>query len=94
MRNYRKYYAATAVSIAAAVGLYSVERNSNKDYEFEQLFIKNQQAIIYNEKYGSAIKKSLASVQRAKTELGLPGIVVGVSVNGSTVWAQGKIIEY
>lgn len=97
MKYYKKYVAVTAASIAAAMGIYGVERNGAKDILYEEeILIKNaidHKPITYDKNYETAVKKSLTAVHRLKNELGLPGIVVGVSVNGKTVWAQGNDTE-
>ncbi|XP_056307804.1 LOW QUALITY PROTEIN: serine beta-lactamase-like protein LACTB, mitochondrial [Danio aesculapii] len=40
-------------------------------------------------KYTAAIEKSRDLLQRIKDEVGAPGMVVGVSVDGKTVWCEG-----
>ncbi|CAB1323175.1 unnamed protein product [Coregonus sp. 'balchen'] len=40
-------------------------------------------------RYGAAIQVSRDLVQRIKDEVGAPGLVVGVSVDGSQVWCEG-----
>ncbi|XP_037307882.2 serine beta-lactamase-like protein LACTB, mitochondrial isoform X2 [Pungitius pungitius] len=41
------------------------------------------------ERYGGAIKASRELVERIKAEVGAPGLVVGVSVDGAEVWSEG-----
>ncbi|KAJ8003267.1 hypothetical protein DPEC_G00167650 [Dallia pectoralis] len=40
-------------------------------------------------RYGAAIEVSRDLVQRVKDEVGAPGLVVGVSVDGTQVWCEG-----
>ncbi|XP_019731502.1 serine beta-lactamase-like protein LACTB, mitochondrial isoform X2 [Hippocampus comes] len=42
-----------------------------------------------NRRYEAAIKSSRILVERIQTEFGAPGVVVGVSVDGVTVWCEG-----
>lgn len=39
--------------------------------------------------YAVAVKKSSDLIRRVKDEIGAPGIVVGVSINGKTIWQEG-----
>lgn len=39
--------------------------------------------------YGTAIDRSRELLRRVKDEVGSPGIVVGVSVDGETIWTEG-----
>lgn len=41
------------------------------------------------DRYGNAIKVSRDLVERIKAEVGAPGVVVGVSVDGEQVWCEG-----
>lgn len=41
------------------------------------------------DRYGDAIKVSRDLVERIKAEVGAPGVVVGVSVDGAQVWCEG-----
>nr|XP_040018461.1 serine beta-lactamase-like protein LACTB, mitochondrial isoform X2 [Gasterosteus aculeatus aculeatus] len=41
------------------------------------------------ERYGDAIEASRELVERIKAEVGAPGLVVGVSVDGAEVWSEG-----
>lgn len=40
--------------------------------------------------YETAVKKSQELVKRFKDEIGVPGLVIGVSVDGNTVWEEGN----
>lgn len=57
-------------------------------------YIKSKYAKIYckqNEplKYQSTIDKSRDILKRLKDEVGTPGIVIGVSINGRSIWQEG-----
>ncbi|KAF7660970.1 hypothetical protein LDENG_00270670, partial [Lucifuga dentata] len=69
--------------IAVAVGLkhYSDETNSSCD----DTVIEAERAGRFN----AAIKVSRDLVERIKAEVGAPGLVVGVSVDGTQVWCEG-----
>lgn len=71
------------VGIAVAVGLkYSRDSaNSSCDHRENEL----QKA----DGYGDAIKVSRDLLQRIQVEVGAPGLVVGVSVDGAPVWCEG-----
>ncbi|XP_013780104.1 serine beta-lactamase-like protein LACTB, mitochondrial [Limulus polyphemus] len=95
--HHRKYYA--VFLCASTFGLYEVARyvTKNKISETESdtdITIVTQEGENYLNRTSSsslslAIKKGRDIVQRIKDEFGAPGIVVGVSVNGHTVWQEG-----
>ncbi|XP_047451583.1 serine beta-lactamase-like protein LACTB, mitochondrial isoform X2 [Mugil cephalus] len=68
------------VGIAISVGLkYSLDSaNSSCDDKDRK-----------GDRYGEAIKVSRDLVERIKDEVGAPGLVVGVSVDGAHVWCEG-----
>lgn len=97
MRHYRKVFAATAASVAAVAVYYTNERNSRNeklvgsDKNLEKLLVVGlSQPVIASNEYEDCISKSSEALLRVKEELGLPGVVIGVSVNGRVVWAEGK----
>ena len=42
-----------------------------------------------NSQYDQAIRKSVDYIEQIRKDYSVPGIVGGVSINGSIVWAQG-----
>jgi hypothetical protein len=42
----------------------------------------------------NAIVKARDLAYRKKNEVGAPGLVIGVSINGKTVWAEGELSLY
>lgn len=71
------------VGIAIAVGLKYRADSANSSCDDK---IKPAQR---TGRYSDAIKVSRDLVERIKTEVGAPGILVGVSVDGAQVWSEG-----
>ncbi|GBO02176.1 Serine beta-lactamase-like protein LACTB, mitochondrial, partial [Araneus ventricosus] len=78
------------VSAAAAFGitLYIVHKNKIS-CEIDLNPRKVIEIIDEDDPYDKAIRKSRDIVQRVKDEYGIPGLVVGVSIDGRTVWKEG-----
>ncbi|XP_041853971.1 serine beta-lactamase-like protein LACTB, mitochondrial isoform X2 [Melanotaenia boesemani] len=79
----RMWMCGIGVGIALAVGLkYSSDpANSSCDDKVGKA--------VKTDRYSDAIKVSRDLVERIKAEVGAPGLVVGVSVDGTPVWCEG-----
>jgi hypothetical protein len=55
---------------------------SREGYEKQNIYLQN------------AIIKARDLAYRKKDEVGAPGLVIGVSINGKTVWAEGELSLY
>jgi len=87
--------AAATVACLASVAVYESRRRSRNKY-VEEISgkidnVKKSGDVKVNLYFGKAVEKSCDAVERAKIALGVPGLVVGVSVHGKLVWAQGKL---
>ncbi|XP_041459791.1 serine beta-lactamase-like protein LACTB, mitochondrial [Lytechinus variegatus] len=50
---------------------------------------RDESVLVSSRKFDAAIKRSRDLLQRAKDEVGAPGIVAAVSVDGKLVWSEG-----
>lgn len=96
----------TFVSVVAgsAVGwgasqFYSIDKtgsNRSEGYQFansdnsNQLIPKQWISQEQGHKYDVALKRCRELVKRFQHESGAPGVVVGVSVDGTVIWKEGK----
>ncbi|KAF3854818.1 hypothetical protein F7725_022873 [Dissostichus mawsoni] len=79
----RIWVCGVGVGIAIAVGLkYNADTSSSSCDDT----VKEAQR---TDRYSAAIKVSRDLVERIKDEVGAPGLVVGVSVDGAHVWSAG-----
>ncbi|KAK9516680.1 hypothetical protein VZT92_024599 [Zoarces viviparus] len=79
----RIWICGVAVGVALAVGLKYRDDTANTSCEDEAEEAQRTR------RYSDAIKVSWDLVERVKTEVGAPGLVVGVSVDGAEVWSEG-----
>ncbi|XP_031714102.1 serine beta-lactamase-like protein LACTB, mitochondrial [Anarrhichthys ocellatus] len=79
----RIWICGVAVGVALAVGLKYRDDTANTSCEDEAEEAQR------TGRYSDAIKVSWELVERVKTEVGAPGLVVGVSVDGAEVWSEG-----
>jgi len=81
-------FAGTAIGEAkSAPPKQEVQRETKVQEKFKES--PQRRSKIREEQFHSAIKKADKVVKRFKEEGGLPGISVGVSVNGDVVWKTG-----
>ncbi|XP_056273008.1 serine beta-lactamase-like protein LACTB, mitochondrial isoform X2 [Pseudoliparis swirei] len=78
----RIWICGVAAGIAIALGLKYREDTASGSCEDQ---VEDAQA----DRYSDAIRVSRDLVERIKTEVGAPGLVVGVSVDGAEVWSEG-----
>ncbi|KAF8784921.1 Serine beta-lactamase-like protein LACTB [Argiope bruennichi] len=80
----------TLVASVAAFGITLYIAHKNKISCELDLNPRNVIEVIdEDELYDKAIKNSRDILQRVKDECGIPGLVVGVSIDGRTVWKEG-----
>ncbi|XP_070687064.1 serine beta-lactamase-like protein LACTB, mitochondrial [Pempheris klunzingeri] len=79
----RIWICGVGVGIALAVGL--KYRSDTAGTSCEDKVVETQRA----DGYSAAIRVSRDLVERIKDEVGAPGLVVGVSVDGDEVWCEG-----
>lgn len=76
-------YAFKSVDTFSDNGIPYFERNSNSLNPIVRILPDPKQ------KFETAIKVSQELVKRFKDEIGAPGLVIGVSVDGKIVWEEG-----
>ncbi|XP_068459420.1 serine beta-lactamase-like protein LACTB, mitochondrial isoform X1 [Clinocottus analis] len=81
----RIWICGVAVGIAIAVGLKYRDDTASSSCDDDDQVEEAQRT----DRYSDAIKVSRDLVERIKTEVGAPGLVVGVSVDGAEVWSEG-----
>ncbi|XP_034542188.1 serine beta-lactamase-like protein LACTB, mitochondrial isoform X2 [Notolabrus celidotus] len=79
----RIWICGVGAGITLAVGLKCLADTSNSSCDAEVIDPQK------TDRYSEAIKVSRDLLDRIKVEVGAPGLVIGVSVNGAPVWSEG-----
>ncbi|GFU57407.1 serine beta-lactamase-like protein LACTB, mitochondrial [Nephila pilipes] len=80
----------TLVASAATIGITMYFAHENKvSCDIDLNRTKAEEVKFENTQYEKAIQRSRDILQRIKDEYGIPGLVVGVSIDGKTIWKEG-----